>query len=66
MARAQAALSKENIPLYLVRKYARKTRDYMRAYDEGITGLALAKQLKKYKSHRSALDTHSAFIKENN
>ena len=50
MARAQAALSKENIPLYLVRKYARKTREYKRAYDEGITGLALAKkQLKKYK-----------------
>lgn len=64
MPRVKASLSEEVIPLSLVRKYARKTRDYMRAYAAGAVGPALVKQLKTYKTHRSALDTHSSFINE--
>ena len=46
------------------RKFARKARDYMRAYRAGAVGLEADSSVSILKTHRCALDTHTAFIIE--
>ena len=58
----RASVAKENLPLHLIRKYARKCRDYMRVYRASVTGFDADPTVKLFKSHRSALDSHFAFI----
>lgn len=62
--RVKAATSEDVVPLFLVRKYARITRDYMRLYRSGMAGPELEKIRKKAHTHRSALDTHRALLNE--
>ena len=52
------------LPISLVRKYARKNRDYHRVYRAGVSGTEADGAVKKCKTHRSALDSHYAFIQE--
>ena len=52
------------VTVYHVRKFARRARDYMRAYSWGHTGLEVETAVKKYKTHRSALDTDFKFVSE--
>lgn len=42
----------ESVTLDLIRKYFRKSRDYLHAYDEGTTGLKANEAVKLYKAHR--------------
>ena len=58
------SLGRDNIPLHLTRKYARKCRDYMRAYRQGALKDGAKDKVKLYKCHRCALDFASAFIYE--
>ena len=46
------------------RKFARRARDYMRAYKRGHKGLEVEIFTKKYKTHRCALDTDYTFVTE--
>ena len=46
------------------RKFARRARDYVRAYMWGATGLEVEIKIKMYKTHRSALDTDFKFVSE--
>ena len=46
------------------RKFARRARDYVRAYMWGATGLEVEIKIKLYKTHRSALDTDFKFVSE--
>ena len=48
--------------VYHGRKFARRARDYVRAYSGDHNGLETA--VKKYKTHRSALDTDFKFVSE--
>ena len=52
------------LPITLVRKFARKNRDYHRVYRAGVSGFDADGAVKKCKTHRSALDSHYAFIQE--
>ena len=61
-ANVRQSLSRDNIPLRLMRSYARKCRDYERTYARGYDGLEAENVRKIYKSHRCALDTHWKFI----
>ena len=47
-----------------VRKFARRARDYMRAYRWGARGLDVETAIKKYKTHRSMLDIDFKFVSE--
>ena len=47
-----------------VRKYARKNRDYHRVYRAGVVGGAADGAVKTCKTHRSALDSHYAFVQQ--
>ena len=47
------------------RKFARRARDYERAYRRGHKGLSVEDAVKKYKSHRSAFDSDRAFCAAN-
>ncbi len=47
-----------------VRKFAQYVRDYVRAYSWGHTGLEVEVAIKKYKVHRSALDTDFQFVSD--
>jgi len=47
------------------RKFARRARDYQRAYRVGHTGLEVEVGIKKYKCHRAAIDTDFTFCREN-
>ena len=58
------SLGKINIPLALTRKYARKCRDYMRAYRQGALKDGAKEKVKTYKCHRCALDFASTFIQD--
>ena len=60
-----AAFDKSVVGLGLTRKYARKARDYMCAYRAGARGLGADSAVQIVKSHRSALDSHTAFIISN-
>jgi len=42
----------DQIPLALIRKFARKSARYMDAYRKGITGKAAEYAIRKYHSHR--------------
>ena len=55
---------KENITIHKRRRFARKARDYQRAYRAGAMGLEAEIAIKKVKTHRCALDTDTAFIVE--
>ena len=45
-----------------MRRFASKARDYMRAYCAGPNGLDTDACVLNLKTHRCALDTHTAFI----
>ena len=45
-----------------VRKFARRVRDYMRAYPWGARGLDVETVIKKYKTHRSMIDIDFKFV----
>ena len=55
---------KENITIHKRRRFARKARDYQRAYRAGAMGLEAEVAIKQVKTHRCALDTDTAFIIE--
>ncbi len=46
----------EDLTIDHVRKFARRARDYMRAYRWGAGGLDVETAIKKYNKHRSILD----------
>jgi hypothetical protein len=50
------------VSLRLTRKYARRGRDYQRAYLWGHGGLEVETAVKKYKCHRAAIDQSYKFI----
>jgi hypothetical protein len=56
------AFSIDVISLLHTRKFARKARDYMRAYRAGASGLETDSTVLVLKTHRCALDTHHAFV----
>ena len=60
------AFSKEVVSLFLTRKFARKSRDYMRAYRAGAQGLQSDSTVSILKTHRCALDTHHTFVISDN
>ncbi len=47
-----------------VRKFARRAREYMRAYRWGTRGLDVETAIKKYKTHRSMLDVYFQLVSE--
>ncbi|PKK56901.1 hypothetical protein RhiirC2_799081, partial [Rhizophagus irregularis] len=51
----------DSVPLNHIRKYARKSANFMECYRKGLTGVQADYVLKKYKSHRAVPD----FIFEN-
>ena len=57
-----AAFGKDVVSLFHTRKFARKARDYMRAYRAGASGLETDSTVSVLKTHRCALDTHHAFV----
>ena len=61
-----ASLTKANIPLSTIRKYARKTRSYLRAYmHPDVTPHAKVEALVEvFKAHRCALDFDFKFIRD--
>ena len=64
----QNSLHSDNLPLRTIRKFARKTRDYLRAYaTEGgktDTHADVEKLRGTFKSHRSSLDFVFKFIRD--
>ena len=60
-----AAFGKDVVSLWRTRRFARKCRDYMRAYRAGAKGLDTDSSVKNLKSHRCSLDTHTEFIISN-
>lgn len=61
-----ASFSSEAVPLWLTRKHARKARDYQRTYrgKQPTDDLEQTESvLKEQKVHRSALDSHSGWLK---
>ena len=61
------SMSPEVITLDLVRKFARRARDYMRAYaapDAPSSHVFIERMTKKIKTHRSILDLDSGFVQE--
>lgn len=67
-ANVQNSLHSDNLPLRTIRKFARKTRDYLRAYDaEGgktDTHGDVEKLRGTFKCHRSSLDFDFKFIRD--
>ena len=59
------AFGSDVVSLFHTRKFARKARDYMRAYRAGAMGLEADSAVTILKSHRAALDTHTAFVISN-
>ena len=49
----------ESVSLDTIRKYFRKSRDYMHAYREGFTGYPANNKVKVYKSHRKVSEAES-------
>ena len=49
----------ESVSLDAIRKYFRKSRDYIHAYREGISGYQANEAVKKYKSHRKVPEQES-------
>ena len=57
-----ASFGVSNITLHHSHKFARRARDYMRAYRGGALGLEADSKVRICKAHRCALDTDWAFI----
>ena len=63
-AQVLQSLSTEVLFVERVQKFARRARDYMRAYAGGnMTFDAVEKQRKTFKTHRCAMDFDDAFIR---
>ena len=64
----QNSLHSDNLPLRTIRKFARKTRDYLRAYADPSgrteTHADVERLRGKFKCHRSALDFDFKFIRD--
>ena len=58
--------AKANIPLSTIRKFARKTRSYLRAYMKGDVDshVKVEALVKKFKEHRCALQFDFKFIRD--
>ena len=56
------AFGSDVLTLFHTRKFARKARDYMRAYRAGAKGLESDSLVNVLKTHRCALDTHTTFV----
>ena len=56
-----AAFSRDVVTLGHTRKFARKARDYMRAYRAGAKGLEADSAVKLLKTHRCMLDAAASF-----
>jgi hypothetical protein len=67
-ANVQNSLHSDNLPLSTIRKFARKTRDYLRAYatEGGNTDTHgdVEKLRGTFKCHRSSLDFDFKFIRD--
>jgi hypothetical protein len=63
-AKSLESFSASVVTLAHTRKFARRARDYMRAYQRGHKGLEVELATKKYKCHRSALDPDYHFVTE--
>ena len=63
-AKSEASFGADVVSLGHTRKFARRARDYMRAYRAGYSGLAVEDGVKKHKTHRCALDFHFNFCRE--
>ena len=59
---SKAAFGADVITLHHMRRFARKNRDYMRAYRAGAMGLGVENMIKELKTHRNALDTDLVFV----
>ena len=57
-----ASFASSVVSLKHTRKFARKSRDYMRAYRAGAKGLEADSTVSVLRTHRCALDTHHAFV----
>jgi hypothetical protein len=62
-AHSLRSIRPEVLTIYHVRKFARRARDYMRAYRWGARGLDVETTIKKYKTHRSMLDVEFKFVR---
>lgn len=63
----QESLHSNNLPLTTIRKFARKTREYLRAYKSNAQGggHALVERLRRvFKCHRASLDFDYKFIRD--
>ena len=61
-AKSAASFGADVVILAHTRKFARRARDYERAYRRGYKGLTVEAAIKLYKCHRSELDTDRAFV----
>ena len=48
-----------SVTIDLIRKYFRKSRNYLRAYEQGLDGLQADVEVKKYSSHRKVPEAES-------
>ena len=60
------AFGPDVVTLRHTRKFARRCRDYMRAYRAGAMGLEADACVRLVKTHRCALETDYTFVSENN
>ena len=58
------AFGADVVTLRHTRKFARRCRDYMRAYRAGAMGLEADSRVRLVKTHRCALDTDFTFVTE--
>ena len=49
----------ESVSLNIIRKFFKKSRDYVRAFRDGHSGFAADMVIKKYKSHRKVPEVES-------
>ena len=54
------------ITLDHTRKFARKARDFMRAYRSGASTADVESQSRAFKTHRAMLDCFFTFVREEN
>jgi hypothetical protein len=60
------SVSKNVITLDHTRKFARKARDFMRAYRSGASTADVESQSRAFKTHRAMLDCFFTFVREEN
>ena len=67
-ANVLGSLKSDNLPLKTIRKFARRTRDYLRAYADPsgatTTHANVEKLRRKFKCHRGAIDFDFHFIRD--